>query len=65
MHMEEIVDRSARQLEELAADYSGWRFGLGGSGHWWAVRRNEFVRALSREELEVRLKQHIEGLGEH
>lgn len=64
MQMKEIVDRSSRQLEELAADYSEWRFGLGGSGHWWAVRRNEFVRALSREELEMKLKQHIEDLGE-
>jgi hypothetical protein len=59
MHMEKIVERSACQLQELAADYSGWRFGLGGSGHWWAVRGNEFVRALSPEELEVRLQEHL------
>ena len=57
--MEEIIQRVARQLQELADGYSGWRFGLGGSGHWWAVRRNECVRALSREELEVKLQQHM------
>ncbi|MCW2948963.1 MAG: hypothetical protein JWR24_5680 [Actinoallomurus sp.] len=59
MHMEGIVERSARRLQELAAGYSGWRFGLGGSGHWWAVRGNDFVRALSPEELEVKLEQHL------
>jgi len=56
--MDDIVQRS-RQLQELTAAYSGWKFGLGGSGHWWAVRRNEFLRALSKEELEAKLRQHI------
>jgi hypothetical protein len=56
--MEDIAQRS-RQLEELTAAYSGWKFGLGGSGNWWAVRRNELLRAPSREELEAKLRQHI------
>jgi hypothetical protein len=59
MRMEEIAERSAGQLRNLAAGYSGWRFGLGGSGHWWAVRGNEFVRALSPEELETELERHL------
>jgi hypothetical protein len=61
MHMEEIVRPAGRQLRELANDYSGWRFGVGGSGHWWAVRRNECLRALSREELEDKLRRHLES----
>lgn len=59
MRMEEIAERSAGQLQELAAGHADWRFGLGGSGHWWAVRGNEFVRALSPEELESKLEQHL------
>ncbi len=59
MQMSEIAERSAGQLQDLAADYSGWRFGLGGSGHWWAVRGNDCVRALSPEELEAKLAQHL------
>lgn len=57
--MEDIVQRASRQLQELAAAYSGWKFGLGGSGHWWAVRRNDCLRALSKEELEAKLRRHI------
>jgi hypothetical protein len=60
MHMEEIIQPAGRQLQELTDDYDGWRFGLGGSGHWWAVRRNECLRALSREELEAKLRRHLE-----
>ena len=33
MSMRHIVDRSDGRLQELASCYSGWRFGLGGSGH--------------------------------
>jgi hypothetical protein len=61
MHMEDTVQGAARQLQQLAADYSGWRFGLGGSGHWWAVRRNECLRARSKDELEVKLRQHLDA----
>lgn len=59
--MEEIIRPAGRQLQELANHYSGWRFGVGGSGHWWAVRRNECLRALSREELEDKLRRHLES----
>lgn len=59
MSMRHIVDRSDGRLQELAAGYSGWRFGLGGSGHWWAVRGNDFFRALSPEELKSRLDEHL------
>jgi hypothetical protein len=61
--MEEIVQPAGRQLQELANDYDGWKFGLGGSGHWWAVRRNECLRALSREELEAKLRRHLQTEG--
>ncbi len=64
MYMEEIAARSAGRLEELKSDYSGWRFGLGGSGHWWAVRGNDFVRALSPEDLADKLDQHLAGGGD-
>jgi hypothetical protein len=59
MSMRHIVDRADGRLQELAAGYSGWRFGLGGSGHWWAVRGNEFFRALSPDELRTRLDEHL------
>jgi hypothetical protein len=58
MNMEDVADG---RLRELAAGYSGWRFGLGGSGHWWAVRGNDFLRALSPEELKSRLDEHLAG----
>ncbi|GAB3983527.1 hypothetical protein GCM10029978_090580 [Actinoallomurus acanthiterrae] len=61
MHMEDTVQGAARQLQQLTADYAGWRFGLGGSGHWWAVRRNDCLRARSKEELEVKLRQHADA----
>jgi hypothetical protein len=64
MHMEEIAERSAGQLRELAAEHSGWRFGVGGSGHWWAVRGNDCVRALSPEELGAKLEQHLAAGGD-
>lgn len=59
--MEKIVQPASRQLQELAGAFDGWKFGLGGSGHWWAVRRNECLRALSREELEAKLREHLEA----
>ncbi|MBA9006973.1 hypothetical protein HNR21_005855 [Actinomadura cellulosilytica] len=45
------------RLGELAAEFSGWRFGRGGSGYWWAVRGNELVRTLSLDELRARLNE--------
>jgi hypothetical protein len=59
MSMRHMVGQADGRLQELAADYAGWRFGLGGSGHWWAVRGNEFLRALSPEELKSRLDEHL------
>lgn len=59
MSTRHIVDRPEGRLQELASCYSGWRFGLGGSGHWWAVRGNEFLRALSPEDLRTRLDEHL------
>ncbi|MEO5873722.1 MAG: hypothetical protein ABIS86_22580 [Streptosporangiaceae bacterium] len=53
------IDHSAHQdgprLAELSDEFSGWRIGRGGSGHWWAVRDNELVRTLHVEELRARL----------
>lgn len=59
MHVDQITQRVTLQLRELTTEYSGWRFGLGGSGHWWAVRRNEFLRAPSAEELKRELSRHL------
>lgn len=59
MSTRRVVDRPDGRIQELAARYAGWRFGLGGSGHWWAVRGNEFLRALSPEDLRSRLDEHI------
>jgi len=56
MKMEEKAT-VARCLGELAAEFSGWRFGRGGSGYWWAVRGNELVRTLSVDELRARLRE--------
>jgi hypothetical protein len=55
MYTEEISD----VLGELTSEFAGWRFGRGGSGHWWAVRRNDFVRALSVDELRSRLCEYL------
>jgi hypothetical protein len=57
MSMESTAWQTAHRLEELAAEFSGWRFGLGGSGHWWAVRGNDLVRSRNVEELRSRLHE--------
>lgn len=62
MRMEENA-MVARRLGELAAEFSGWRFGRGGSGHWWAVRGNELVRTLSIDELRARLHELSSSTG--
>nr|BFE34720.1 hypothetical protein GCM10010200_069710 [Actinomadura rugatobispora] len=43
------------QLTELSAEFTGWRIGRGGSGHWWAVRGDELVRTPDVDELRARL----------
>jgi hypothetical protein len=55
MQMEETTAQVTHRLGELSAEFSGWRIGRGGSGHWWAVRGNELVRTLSVDELRARL----------
>ncbi|GAA3949572.1 hypothetical protein GCM10023085_35150 [Actinomadura viridis] len=48
---------SESKLTELSAEFAGWRIGLGGSGHWWAVRGNELVRTPDVDELRARLHE--------
>jgi hypothetical protein len=55
MSMESIARQTAQAVRELTAEFSGWRIGRGGSGHWWAVRGNELVRSPNIEELRARL----------
>jgi hypothetical protein len=55
--MESTAAQTAHWLRELAAEFSGWRIGRGGSGHWWAVRGNELVRTRNVEELRTRLHE--------
>jgi hypothetical protein len=55
--VEQTVQHVAQRLAELTAEFSGWRIGRGGSGHWWAVRGNELVRSLDAEELRTRLQE--------
>jgi hypothetical protein len=57
MSMEHTSQQVARRLTELAAEFSGWRIGRGGSGHWWAVRGNQLVRSLTSEDLRLRLQE--------
>jgi hypothetical protein len=57
MGMEHTAQQIAHWLTELAAEFAGWRIGRGGSGHWWAVRGNELVRALTAEDLRLRLHE--------
>ena len=57
MSMESTARQTAHWLRELAAEFSGWRFGLGGSGHWWAVRGNDLVRSRTIEDLRTRLNE--------
>lgn len=57
MGMDSIARQTAQRLRELAAEFSEWRFGRGGSGLWWAVRGNELVRTRNVEELRSRLTE--------
>lgn len=57
MAMEQSTQQVTHRLGELAAEFAGWRIGRGGSGHWWAVRGNELVRALNADELRARLHE--------
>jgi hypothetical protein len=57
MSMESTARQTAQWLRELAAEFTGWRFGRGGSGHWWAVRGNELIRTPHIEELRARLSE--------
>ena len=55
--MEHTAQEDARRLRVLAEEFSGWRIGRGGSGHWWAVRGNELIRAKDEDELRARLRE--------
>lgn len=55
--MEDTTAQVSHWLGELSAEFSGWRIGRGGSGHWWAVRGNELVRTLNVDELRARLRE--------
>lgn len=55
--MQQTARNEAARLTELAAEFTGWRIGRGGSGHWWAVRGNELVRTPDVEDLRVRLRR--------
>jgi hypothetical protein len=55
MSVEFSTQQIAHWLGELAEEFTGWRIGLGGSGHWWAVRGNELVRTRNLDELRARL----------
>lgn len=58
------MEYSAQQtLVELAGEFTGWRIGKGGSGHWWAVRENELVRTPHLDELRARLTASAEPVG--
>lgn len=47
----EAAQQVARRLAELTAEFAGWRFGRGGSGHWWGVRGNDLIRSMDVDEL--------------
>jgi hypothetical protein len=55
--MEQTGQHVTGRLAELTAEFEGWRIGRGGSGHWWAVRGNEFVRTPNADELRIRLRE--------
>jgi hypothetical protein len=57
MSMESVARQTAARVRELTTEFAGWRFGRGGSGHWWAVRGNELVRTRTVEELRTRLHE--------
>ncbi|SEG61507.1 hypothetical protein SAMN04489712_107219 [Thermomonospora echinospora] len=55
--MDSTTAQVTHRLGELSAEFSGWRIGRGGSGHWWAVRGNELVRTRNVDELRARLHE--------
>ncbi|WP_030175727.1 hypothetical protein [Spirillospora albida] len=59
MSIQQAAWRDADTLSELAAEFTGWRIGRGGSGQWWAVRGNDLVRTPCVEELRLRLQELI------
>ncbi|MBW8483635.1 hypothetical protein [Actinomadura parmotrematis] len=63
MGVQQTAWRETDRLSELSTEFSGWRIGRGGSGHWWAVRGNELVRTLNIDELRLRLAELSEELG--
>lgn len=61
MGSQQTAARDAARIGELSAEFTGWRIGRGGSGHWWAVRGNDLVRTPDVEELRVRLHEMTAG----
>ncbi|HEY8478403.1 MAG TPA: hypothetical protein VIL71_01115 [Spirillospora sp.] len=61
MDTQQTASHDADRLGELSAEFTGWRIGRGGSGHWWAVRGNDFVRTPDVEELRARLREMTAG----
>ena len=59
MTIRQTARHDADRLSELSAEFAGWRLGRGGSGHWWAVRGNDLVRAPDVDELRVRLREIV------
>jgi len=57
MGVEQSAQQVGHRLKELAGEFSGWRIGRGGSGHWWAVRGNDLIRTLDVEELAAKLRE--------
>ncbi|MFD0899915.1 hypothetical protein [Actinomadura sediminis] len=57
MGIQQTARHDGDRLSELSAEFTGWRIGRGGSGHWWAVRGNDLVRTPDVEELRVRLRE--------
>ncbi|RSN67954.1 MULTISPECIES: hypothetical protein [Actinomadura] len=57
MGIQQTARHDGDRLGELSAEFTGWRIGRGGSGHWWAVRGNDLVRTPDVEELRVRLRE--------
>ena len=57
MAMDQSAQHSEHRLKQLAGEFAGWRIGLGGSGHWWAVRGNDLIRTPDVEELTTRLRE--------
>ncbi len=51
------MEDARRTLAALNEEFTGWRIGRGGSGHWWAVRGNDLVRTPHLAELRARLAE--------